>query len=191
MEIEPALPADGAPLPGRTEATRATEGHEAVLDLNGAALDLDEVALHLNDAVVDIKEASPAEADGLADEPFTGLQTERGAGTADSVVVIGAGPAGLTAAYELARLGQTCTVLEADEVVGGISRTVVRDGWRFDIGGHRFFTKVKVVEDFWHEILPGEDFMLRPRLSRIYYKGKYYDYPLRPFNAVRNLGLFE
>ncbi|MGH9104901.1 MAG: NAD(P)/FAD-dependent oxidoreductase, partial [Acidimicrobiales bacterium] len=113
------------------------------------------------------------------------------AGSAESVVIIGAGPAGLTAAYELARLGKTCTVLEADDEVGGISRTVERDGWRFDIGGHRFFTKVKAVEDFWHEILPGEDLMLRPRLSRIYYKGKYYDYPLKPFNALRNLGVAE
>jgi len=112
-------------------------------------------------------------------------------GEADNVVVIGAGPAGLTAAYELSRLGKTCTVLEADAEVGGISRTVERDGWRFDIGGHRFFTKVKVVEQFWHEILGDEDFMLRPRLSRIYYKGKYYDYPLKPFNALRNLGVIE
>ena len=62
---------------------------------------------------------------------------------ADDVVIIGAGPAGLTAAYELARKGKDCTVLEADDIVGGISRTVERDGWRFDIGGHRFFTKVQ------------------------------------------------
>ena len=66
-----------------------------------------------------------------------------------------------------------------------------RDGWRFDIGGHRFFTKVKAVEEFWHEILPGEEFMLRPRMSRIYYQGKYYDYPLKPLNALRNLGPVE
>jgi len=113
------------------------------------------------------------------------------AGDADDVVIIGAGPAGLTAAYELARRGVVSTVLEADMEVGGISRTVERDGWRFDIGGHRFFTKVGAVERFWHEILPGEDFMVRPRMSRIYYQGKYYDYPLKPFNALRNLGLVE
>ncbi len=101
-----------------------------------------------------------------------------------NVVIIGAGPAGLTAAYELAvRYGITSTVLESDSVVGGISRTVERDGWRFDIGGHRFFTKVKEVEAFWHEILPDDDFMLRPRMSRIYYEGKYYDYPLKASNA--------
>jgi protoporphyrinogen oxidase len=110
---------------------------------------------------------------------------------ANDVIVIGGGPAGLTAAYELARKGYTCTVLEADDTVGGISRTVERDGWRFDIGGHRFFTKVKAVEDFWHKILPGDEFMLRPRMSRIYYQGKYYDYPLKPLNALRNLGLIE
>ena len=88
------------------------------------------------------------------------------------VVIVGAGPAGLTAAYQLTKQGVTSTVLEADEVVGGISRTEVRDGWRFDIGGHRFFTKVKEVEDLWHEILPDEDFLMRPRMSRIYYDGK-------------------
>jgi protoporphyrinogen oxidase len=107
------------------------------------------------------------------------------------VVIIGAGPAGLTAAYELGRRGHTATVLEADTVVGGISRTVLRDGWRFDIGGHRFFTKVPQVEAFWHEILPDEDFLLRPRKSRIYYDGKFYDYPLKASNALRNLGIVE
>jgi len=111
---------------------------------------------------------------------------------APTIVIIGAGPAGLTAAYELAvRYGITSTVLESDSVVGGISRTVERDGWRFDIGGHRFFTKVKEVEAFWHEVLPDEDFMLRPRMSRIYYEGKYYDYPLKASNALKNLGIVE
>jgi protoporphyrinogen oxidase len=108
-----------------------------------------------------------------------------------NVVIVGAGPAGLTAAYELGRRGHTGLVLEADDVVGGISRTVERDGWRFDIGGHRFFTKVPVVEDFWHEILPDEEFLLRPRLSRIHYKGKFFDYPLKASNALLNLGILE
>src|SRR3954468_2047608 len=105
--------------------------------------------------------------------------------------VIGAGPAGLTAAYELGRAGVPTTVLEASDAVGGISRTVQRDGWRFDIGGHRFFTKVPAVEEFWHQMLPDSDFLLRPRMSRIFYQGKLYDYPLKAGNALRNLGLME
>src|SRR5215218_10907505 len=118
--------------------------------------------------------------------------SENGADTAPQVVIIGAGPAGLTAAYMLVeRHGITSTILESDSVVGGISRTVGRDGWRFDIGGHRFFTKVKEVEAFWHEILDEEDFMLRPRMSRIFYDGKYYDYPLKASNALKNLGVLE
>lgn len=107
------------------------------------------------------------------------------------VLVIGAGPAGLTASYELLRHGIKTTVIEASDVVGGISQTVERNGWRFDIGGHRFFTKVPRVEAFWHEILPDEDFLLRPRMSRIYYNGKFFDYPLRAVNALSNLGVFE
>jgi len=107
------------------------------------------------------------------------------------VVIAGAGPGGLTAAYLLTQRGERPLVLEKDEVVGGISRTVVRDGWRFDLGGHRFFTKVPEVEELWHEILPAGDFMLRPRMSRIYYGGKFYDYPLKAMNALRNLGLWE
>ncbi|MBX3313438.1 MAG: NAD(P)/FAD-dependent oxidoreductase [Actinobacteria bacterium] len=107
------------------------------------------------------------------------------------VVVIGAGPAGLTAAYQLHKHGVSSTILEADSQVGGISRTAQRDGWRFDIGGHRFFTKVQQVDDLWHEILPDEDFLMRPRKSRIFYEGKYYDYPLKASNALRNLGPFE
>ncbi len=108
-----------------------------------------------------------------------------------AVVIIGAGPAGLTTAFELMKAGHRSTVIEADDIVGGISRSVERDGYRFDIGGHRFFTKVPEVEALWHEILPDEDFLLRPRMSRIYYQGKYYDYPIKPVNALRNLGPVE
>jgi len=106
-------------------------------------------------------------------------------------VVIGAGPAGLTAAYQFGKAGVSSTVLESDDVVGGISRTAMRDGWRFDIGGHRFFTKVRAVSDLWHEILEPDDFLLRPRMSRIFYQGQFYDYPLRAMNALRNLGPIE
>jgi protoporphyrinogen oxidase len=106
-------------------------------------------------------------------------------------LVVGAGPAGLTAAYELTKRGAPVTVVEGDSIVGGISRTAERDGWRFDIGGHRFFTKVPEVEALWHEVLPAEDFLLRPRISRIFYDGKLYDYPLKASNALRNLGMVE
>ena len=105
-------------------------------------------------------------------------------GSAPEVVIIGAGPAGLTAAYMLTKRGVAPTVLEADDVVGGISRTAVRDGWRFDIGGHRFFTKVKPVNDLWFEILGPDEFLRRPRMSRIHYRGKLYDYPIKPLNAL-------
>jgi protoporphyrinogen oxidase len=108
-----------------------------------------------------------------------------------SVVVIGAGPAGLTAAYDLSKHEVPVTVLEASDTVGGISQTVERNGWLFDIGGHRFFTKVPEVEALWHEVLPEEEFLMRPRMSRIYYGGKLFDYPLKAANALKGLGLVE
>jgi protoporphyrinogen oxidase len=125
-------------------------------------------------------------------EAVDGAQPDAGAPGADGpVVVIGAGPAGLTAAHRLVESGDPVVVVEGDSVVGGISRTVERDGWRFDIGGHRFFTKVKPVEEFWHQVLPPEEFLLRPRMSRIYYGGKFYDYPIKLGNALSNLGILE
>ncbi len=121
----------------------------------------------------------------------TDAPAPKGGHGSHDVVIIGAGPAGLTAAYQLHKHDVASTVLEADSEVGGISRTVERDGWRFDIGGHRFFTKVRQVDDLWHEILPDEDFLLRPRKSRIFYDGKYFDYPIKAINALRNLGPLE
>ncbi len=107
-----------------------------------------------------------------------------------NALVIGAGPAGLTAAYELSKLGMGSTIIEADAQVGGISRTVNYKGYRFDIGGHRFFSKVPVINELWQEIL-SEDFLLRPRMSRIYYRGHYFDYPLKAANALAGLGPVE
>jgi protoporphyrinogen oxidase len=107
------------------------------------------------------------------------------------VAIIGAGPAGLTAAYLLTKKGYSVEVIEKDtRYVGGISRTVEIDGYRFDIGGHRFFSKSKEVVDLWNEILPN-DFIQRPRMSRIYYEGKFYSYPLRAFEALFNLGIIR
>lgn len=109
-----------------------------------------------------------------------------------SVVIIGAGPAGLTAAYELQRLDSPLrpVVLEASAMMGGISRTESHEGDRFDIGGHRFFTKVPDVEAMWREVL-GEDLITVPRLSRIYYRGRYFAYPLKLFDALANIGFYE
>src|SRR4051794_41875601 len=108
-----------------------------------------------------------------------------------NVAIIGAGPAGLTAAYLLSKNEVPVTVLEADPTyVGGISRTATYKGFHFDIGGHRFFSKSKAVEDLWDEILPG-DMLERPRSSRIFYDGNFFSYPLKPFEALMKLGVFR
>jgi protoporphyrinogen oxidase len=105
-------------------------------------------------------------------------------------VIVGAGPAGLTAAYELSKLGVHSTLLEADRQTGGLSRTVNYNGYRFDIGGHRFFSKVPLINTLWEEIL-GDDFLVRSRLSRIHYRGEFFDYPFRATNALARLGPVE
>jgi protoporphyrinogen oxidase len=104
--------------------------------------------------------------------------------------ILGAGPAGLTAAYTLARRGRPGAVFEADGTVGGIAKTIEFDGYRFDLGGHRFFSKLEQVERMWEEML-GTEFLKRPRLSRIYYDGKYFDYPITAKDVVARLGLWE
>ncbi len=118
--------------------------------------------------------------------------TERGAEITPEhpVVVLGAGPAGLTAGYLLAKQGKPVIVLESTDQVGGIARTQVRDGYRFDLGGHRFFTKVKEVDDLWHEIMK-EEFLKRPRQSRIYWNDKFLEYPLQGMDVIRKLGPVE
>ena len=106
------------------------------------------------------------------------------------VVVLGAGPAGLTAGYRLAKEGRPVVVLESTEQVGGLARTEVREGYRFDLGGHRFFTKAKEVDQLWHEIL-SDEFLRRPRQSRIYWNGKFLEYPLQGMDVIRKLGPIE
>ena len=114
----------------------------------------------------------------------------RSTGEPGTVAVLGAGPAGLTAGYLLARAGRSVVVLEAEEQAGGLAKTVERDGYRFDLGGHRFFTKSREVDDLWHEVMQ-EEFLLRPRMSRIHWNGRFLDYPLNGADVVRKLGPVE
>jgi len=106
------------------------------------------------------------------------------------VVVLGGGPAGLTAGYLLAKQGKPVVILEATDMLGGIARTEVRDGYRFDLGGHRFFTKAQEVDALWHEIMK-EEFLKRPRQSRIYWNDKFLEYPLEGMDVIRQLGPLE
>ncbi|HEY5563990.1 MAG TPA: NAD(P)/FAD-dependent oxidoreductase, partial [Rhodothermia bacterium] len=122
-----------------------------------------------------IKDSCPRMAIGSTDRP---------------VVVVGAGPAGLTAALELTRIGTPVLVLEAGPRVGGLAQTVEHNGFRFDIGGHRFFSKIPAVTALWRSTL-GTDLIRRPRLSRIYYNGAFFDYPLKAANALKGLGIFR
>lgn len=106
------------------------------------------------------------------------------------VIIFGAGPAGLAAADKLVKNKKKVIVFEKEDQVGGISKTKEYKGYRFDLGGHRFFTKSKEVNALWDETL-GKDFLKRPRLSRIYYKNKFFDYPVKPMNALKGLGIGE
>jgi protoporphyrinogen oxidase len=112
-----------------------------------------------------------------------------GAGSLGTAV-LGGGPAGLTAAYVLAQRDQPGAVFEADGTVGGIAKTVEFNGYRFDLGGHRFFTKLRPVERLWNDVM-GDEFLTRPRLSRIYYDGNFFAYPLEAKDVVGRLGLVE
>jgi protoporphyrinogen oxidase len=106
------------------------------------------------------------------------------------IIILGAGPAGLTAGYEAIKRGLSPVLFEQERQVGGISKTIDYNGFLFDIGGHRFFTKYGEVKSIWEELL-GPEFLSRPRLSRIYFNDRYFDYPLKPGNALKNLGLGE
>jgi protoporphyrinogen oxidase len=105
-------------------------------------------------------------------------------------VIIGAGPAGLTAAYQLTKQNLRPIVFESGDKAGGLARTELYRGFHFDMGGHRFFTKATEVNSMWQEVLNG-NFLRRPRLSRIYYRRKFFSYPLKPFNALAGLGVLE
>ncbi|QEC50071.1 NAD(P)/FAD-dependent oxidoreductase [Baekduia soli] len=127
----------------------------------------------------------------VADPPTLPPSEDDGRGDPRPYVVIGGGPAGLSAGYLLAKAGRKVIVLEAEDQVGGLAKTVVDpDGYRFDLGGHRFFTKNQEVNDLWLEIM-GDEFLLRPRMSRIFWRGKYLDYPLKGTDVIKKLGPVE
>ncbi len=139
-----------------------------------------------DDSIADVGTTRAPEVFVTYDDPARGHSGRKRA------IIIGAGPAGLTAAYEMQKLKLpfNILVLEASGMVGGISRTEQHEGNRFDIGGHRFFTKVADVEQMWHDVL-GDDLITVPRLSRIYYRGNYFAYPLKIFDTLSNIGLYE
>lgn len=150
-------------------------------------------------APVKVAGAAEATAAGLEDalqvavdavKPNSAGQSAESDDESIGTAILGGGPAGLTAAYILGRRGRAGIVFEADGTVGGIAKTIEFNGYRFDLGGHRFFTKVQPVQRLWEEVL-GEEFLKRPRLSRIYYNGKYFDYPIKAKDVVKRLGLWE
>jgi len=127
----------------------------------------------------------------MVDAPRVARGSGLGARSERPYVVIGGGPAGLSAGYLLAKAGRRVIVFEAEDQVGGLAKTVVDpDGYRFDLGGHRFFTKSREVNDLWLEIM-GDEFLMRPRMSRIFWRGRYLDYPLRGTDVIRKLGPVE
>ncbi|MEO2048070.1 MAG: FAD-dependent oxidoreductase [Pirellulales bacterium] len=130
-----------------------------------------------------LTEIDSTEIDSRTNNPGTSVHETK-------VVVIGAGPAGLTAAYELTKKGIATTVLEKDSIVGGIARTETYKGYSFDMGGHRFFTKSDEVNEMWQEVSANE-FHRRSRLARVNYKKKFFNYPLKPLNALIGLGFLE
>ena len=138
-----------------------------------------------------LEETLNARIEELAQEESAPTEaTATNGGGSIGTAILGGGPAGLTAAYTLGRRGDRGVVFEADGQVGGIAKTVEFNGYRFDLGGHRFFTKLQPVQRLWEEML-GDEFLTRPRLSRIFYNGKYFAYPLAAKDVVGRLGMLE
>src|SRR5574340_493340 len=106
----------------------------------------------------------------------------------NTTIIFGGGLAGLSAGYVLTNAGFGVKVFESDSSVGGLSKTIVKDGFRFDLGGHRFFTEDRGLNDFVKELM-GKELVSVPRKSKIYMRNKYFDYPLKPLNAIFGLGI--
>jgi protoporphyrinogen oxidase/predicted dehydrogenase len=175
---------EGAPLASSAEVgldvVRTVEAVDRSLAEDGAPV------------VIELEEPLP---ESLRDrvEELVNLQEAKAESTAPDNIgtaIIGGGPAGLTAAYILGKRGRNATVFESDGSVGGIAKTIEFNGYRFDLGGHRFFTKLGPVQRLWEEMLNGE-FLTRPRLSRIYYNGKFFAYPIAARDVVGRLGVVE
>jgi protoporphyrinogen oxidase/predicted dehydrogenase len=180
-------------LEGTTPVSSARVGHDVVRTIEAVDRSLLEggVPVAVEGAQVDPL-LNPLEARIHSLKPADARPSSpvRQPGESLGTALLGGGPAGLTAAYILGRRGRPGAVFEADGTVGGIAKTIEFNGFRFDLGGHRFFTKLQPVERLWQEML-GDDFLTRPRLSRIYYDGKYFDYPITAKDVVARLGLWE
>jgi predicted dehydrogenase/protoporphyrinogen oxidase len=179
---------DGTPLVSSAamglDVVTTIEAVDRSLEAAGAP-----VAVAGADTVGSLDETLVARIEELRPEHPHG-EDETELGPSIGTAILGGGPAGLTAAYVLGRRGRPGAVFEADGTVGGIAKTIEFNGYRFDLGGHRFFTKLKAVQRLWQEML-GEEFLIRPRLSRIYYNGKYFAYPITAKDVVGRLGLVE
>ena len=180
--LEGSTPASSAAV--GLDVVRTIEAVDRSLDEGGIPVGLeggglDPLSESLRARIASVRPAEAAEA-----EPFPAQGESLG------TAILGGGPAGLTAAYILGRRGRPGAVFEADGTVGGISKTVEFNGFRFDLGGHRFFTKLQPIARLWEEML-GEEFLTRPRLSRIFYDGKYFDYPITAKDVVARLGIWE
>ena len=181
-------------LEGSTPASSAAVGLDVVRTIEAVDRSLDEGGIPVPRGGRRRSTLFPR-ACGLESHPFRPAEAAEAEpfpaqGESLGTAILGGGPAGLTAAYILGRRGRPGAVFEADGTVGGISKTIEFNGFRFDLGGHRFFTKLQPIARLWEEML-GEEFLTRPRLSRIFYDGKYFDYPITAKDVVARLGIWE
>ena len=167
------------------DVIRTIEAVDRSLQSGGVPVTLDEEPVVGLDVELTTRVGELAHATGRV-----GHAGERGGDDSLGTAILGAGPAGLTAAYVHAKRGAPATVFEADGTVGGLAKTIEFGGYRLDLGGHRFFTKVEPIRRLWEEML-GDDFITRSRLSRIYYNGKYFDYPITAKDVIGRLGIIE